>query len=233
MNSDFHIGSELTETQIQENYDRFIEFLKQNFSGARLEGLLKMYSEDELGLSLATAPASSKIQFHHAWQGGYLQHVMHVEMVSRGVRKLYSTIGGLCNFTDEERVFAALHHDLGKLGDENGPLYIRNDSDWHVKNRGEIYKFNPDLQHMRVTERALYLLQKYGIAVTNAEWLAIRTSDGLYDESTKEYFVTHDINKNLKTNLPYIIHWSDIIACRAEGDDWKRMNQQDDKGTIE
>lgn len=219
MSSIPHNNANPTEQQIQENYEWFIEFLKETFSGERLDGLLNLYSEAELGLSLATAPASSRLNFHCAWAGGYLQHVIHVERASRGVCKLYEAIGGTLNFTDEERAFAALHHDLGKIGDvDSGPLYIPNTSEWHVKNRGEIFTFNPNLQHMRVPDRALFMLQKYGIKVTLAETLGIKLADGLYDEASHEYFITKNPAQNLKTNLPYIIHVADLMSCRAEND---------------
>lgn len=234
MNYTFHNGPVLNENQIQENYNYFLEFLKTSFKGERLEGLLHMYSENELGLSLATAPASSYLHFHHAWEGGYLQHVLHVERASRGVAKLYAAIGGEASFTDEERIFAALHHDLGKLGDvESGPQYIPNTSEWHVKNRGEIYKFNPKLQFMTVPDRALFQLQKYGIKVTMAETLGIKLADGLYDEASHDYFITKNSDQNLKTNLPYVLHVSDLLACRAEHDEWKRLNSSENLKDIE
>lgn len=225
MTKTLHAGHELNEHQVQENYDYFIELLKESFSGDRLEKLLHMYSEDELGLTLATAPASSRLNFHNAWQGGYLQHVLHVERASRGATKFYAAIGGTIDFTDEERIFATLHHDLGKLGDENGPQYLPNDSAWHVKNRGEIYKFNPDIQHMVVPDRALFTLQRYGISVTLKETLGIKLADGLYDDATKAYFMTKNPSQNLKTNLPYIIHVSDLLSCRAENDWFKALNE--------
>ena len=221
----FFTGENLDENQIQHNYNAFIEFLKSTFTGERLAGLLAMYGENELGLSLAIAPASSRLNFHCAWQGGYLQHVMHVEKAARGVQKLYSAIGGTVSWTDEERIFAALHHDLGKLGDENGPQYIPNDSDWHVKNRGEIYKFNPKIQWMNVPDRALFMLQRYGIKTTLNETLAIKLADGLYDEAIKSYFITKSFDANLKSNLPYIIHVADLLSCRSEHDMWKLMNE--------
>ena len=232
MTRTLHTGNNLNETEIQENYDYFINFLTDNFHGDRRDGLLNMYTENELGLSLATAPASSRLNFHCAWQGGYLQHVMHVVRASGGVQKLYAAIGGTVNFTDEERIFAALHHDLGKLGDEHGPQYIPNDSAWHVKNRGEIYKFNPKIQYMVVPDRALFILQKYGIKVSLNETLGIKLADGLYDEAAAAYFITKNSDQNLKTNLPYIIHVSDLLSCRAENDEWKGQNEGETGVTI-
>jgi hypothetical protein len=42
-----------TEEQLQANYERFINAIKKVFSGERLEKLLHMYSENELGVELA------------------------------------------------------------------------------------------------------------------------------------------------------------------------------------
>ena len=42
------------------------------------------------------------------------------------VRDMWEQNGATINFTNEELVFAALHHDLGKIGDlENRLLYSR------------------------------------------------------------------------------------------------------------
>jgi hypothetical protein len=216
---------ELNESQLQENYEYFIEFVKASFKGERLETLLHMYSESELGAELVMAPASTKTSYHCAWSGGYIQHVMHVEKASRGVQSLYKAIGGTIDYTDEERTFAALHHDLGKLGDETGAQYVPNDSEWHIKNRGEIYKINPKIQFLRVPDRALYMLQRYNVKTTLKEMLAIKLADGLYDDAAKDYFKTYDPEKGLKNNLPYIIHTADLLACHAESDALKNSKE--------
>ena len=48
MSTTLHWASELNESQLQENYDYFIELIKATFKGERLEALLHMYSESEL-----------------------------------------------------------------------------------------------------------------------------------------------------------------------------------------
>jgi hypothetical protein len=222
MNNTLHLGSDLNETQIQENYEYFLEFLKEKFSGDRLEKLLVMYSEQNLGLQLATAPASGKKQYHNAHTGGYLQHVMDVEKTSRGVQKLYETIGGDIDYTEEERIMAALHHDLGKLGDETGPYYIPNTEEWSVQKQGLLFKNNTKNQFWKVTDRALYNLQRFGIVLSWKETLAIKLSDGMYDEAAEFYLKTYDHEKGLKNNLPRLIHVADYLACNAEHDMAKR-----------
>lgn len=221
-----HLSHELTETQLQDNYDYFIQFVKDHFSGDRQAGLLEMYKEENLGMQLATAPASGRVHFHYAHTGGYIQHVLHVEKASRGVQKLYETLGGTVDYTDDERLMAVLHHDLGKLGDETGPYYVPGTSEWNRKNKGEAFTFNHDNQYWRVTDRALYNLQHYGVKVTWKEMLGIKLSDGMYDDGAQFYLKTFDPDKNLKTNLPYVVHAADMLACHAESDEWLRLNNQ-------
>jgi hypothetical protein len=214
---------ELTEKELESNYNEFIDLIKKSFKGDRLDKLLHMYSEEELGLSLITAPASGKEYFHCAWAGGYLIHVMNVIRTSSGVEKLYKAIGGTIDYTESERIFSAMHHDLGKLGDSTDPAgsyYVAQDSDWNRK-RGEMFKFNPNLQHMDVTHRSLYLLQYYDIKVTRSEWIGIYTSDGLYNEANEAYLKSYNPDHKLKCRLPYIIHTADFLSCQMEYDKWK------------
>lgn len=212
-----------TEKQLKENYDKFISFVKKAFAKQpdRLEKLLKMYSEEELGMELTMAPASGKVHFHSAYVGGYIDHIMNVCKNAMGMMKQYKDNGGTIDFEVEELLFAALHHDLGKLGDPSGPYYIEQDSDWHRKNQGSIFKLNPDINYMDVTHRALWLLQKYGIEFTQKEMLGIMLADGLYNESNKKYFISYDENFQLKTELPYIIHWADHMSCRIENSEYR------------
>lgn len=206
-----------TAEEISKNHDKFLNVIKTEFSDIkRINNLKIMY--DDYGLELATAPASGKEHFHNAYPGGYIDHIMNVLKNAKLVKRLYQHGGGRADFTDEELSFAAIHHDLGKLGFPNQPYYIENESEWHRKNQGLIYKFNPDLQYMEVTDRALFILQKYGIVCTWRETLAIKLSDGLYEEANGKYLKTFDPNFQLKTNLPYIIHWADHMSCRQEHD---------------
>ena len=78
-----------TAEQIQQNYDKFIDALKKVFKGERLEKLLHMYSDSELGQELAVAPASGKLNFHNAYVGGYIDHIMNVARNAHKMKKLF------------------------------------------------------------------------------------------------------------------------------------------------
>ena len=212
----------LTDADIQENYKEFLTFVGDTFTGKRKEKLLKMYSDTDtsLGLPLATAPASMCEHFHLCHPGGYLQHIMNVIKMSFASKKLFEIAGANIDFTDEQMVFAAMHHDLGKLGDpEFGEYYAPQDQDWKYK-KGEFYKMNPNLPYMEVTDRAVFLLQKYGVTYDWKEYLSIKLSDGLFDETNEKYLKQYNSDLFLKTNLPRIIHTADYTACRAEYDRW-------------
>ena len=212
-----------SETQLKENYDKFISFVKKAFASQpeRMEKLLHMYSEEQLGMELLMAPASGKAHFHSAYVGGYIDHVMNVCKNSIGMMKQFKENGGIVDFEIEELLFAALHHDLGKLGDLGKPYYIEQESEWHRKNQGSLYKQNPEIHYMDVTHRALWTLQKYGIEFTQKEMLGIMLADGLYNEASKKYFISYDENFQLKTELPYLLHWADHMSCRIESSEYK------------
>jgi hypothetical protein len=212
----------LTDADIQENYKEFLAFVGETFTGKRKEKLLKMYSDADnaLGLPLATAPASMCEHFHLCHPGGYLQHIMNVIKLSFASKKLFEIAGANIDFTDEQMIFSAMHHDLGKLGDpEFGEYYSPQDQDWKYK-KGEFYKMNPNLPYMEVTDRAVFLLQKYGVTYDWKEYLGIKLADGLFNEATSKYLVQYNPDLFLKTNLPRIIHTADYTACRAEYDKW-------------
>ena len=77
------------------------------------------------------------------------------------------------------------------------------------------------MQYMSVTDRALYLLQHFDIKISQVEWLSIKVSDGMYDESNQQYLKTFRPENSFKTSLPYLIHWADHMATRAEFTEWK------------
>jgi hypothetical protein len=212
-----------TEQQLKENYDKFISFIKKAFASQpeRLEKLLHMYSEEELGMELLVAPASGRAHFHSAHIGGYIDHIMNVCKNSMGMMKQFKENGGTIDFEVEELLFAALHHDLGKLGDGSKPYYIPEESDWHRKKTGSIFKQNPEIHYMDVTHRALWLLQHYGIEFTQKEMLGIMLADGLYNEASKKYFVSYNEDFALKTEIPYLLHWADHMSCRIENSEYK------------
>lgn len=218
---------ELTEKELQQNYQEFIDFVGDTFKGDRKKKLLAMYSEDVLGMSLVMSPASTCEHFHLSHPGGYLQHIMNVIKMSFAAKKMFQVAGCSIDFTDEEMVFAAMHHDLGKLGDnEFGDYYVPQDADWKAR-KGELYKLNPNLPYMEVTDRAIFLLQKNGVTLNWREYLGIKLADGMFNEAVQPYLKQYNPDLYLKTNLPRVIHQADYVACRSEYDQWAHPKMEE------
>lgn len=198
------------EEKVTKNYERFMEFVEQDSRSAEIKKLFEILHDE-----LIAAPASGKTYFHNCFPGGYLDHVLRVIDNAIRLSPLYKEMGGEIDFTKQELIFSAMMHDLGKLGTEEGPYYVDSD-DWQKK-RGEYYTQNRNIQYFKAPERGLMMLQKHGITITEKEWLAIRLSDGMYDEGAKSYLMNYSPYA-MKTSLPYIVHWSDHMASQIEND---------------
>ena len=75
---------------------------------------------------------------------------------------------------------------------------------------------------MTVTDRGLFLLQHFGIKMTENEYLGLKLTDGMYEEANKSYYVSYSPDRQLKTNIAYILHQADMMASHIEYDQWKR-----------
>jgi hypothetical protein len=214
----------LDETQIADNYEKFRKLINQTFTGERLDSLNKMY--DELEDRIVLTPASSTEHFHNAFAGGYIDHVLRVTRNAIKIYDLYESLGMELDFDKETLIFVALHHDLGKVGNHQESWYLPNDSQWHIENQGKIYKTNPNMNWMGLNDRTFWMLNHYGIQISEVEYIGIKLTDGLYDEKNREYYITFNKDNVLKTEIPFVMHHADILAARFEN---KRVLNSDTK----
>ncbi len=212
------IGAE----QIKINFETFNGVLEDNFEGERLEKLKTL--TDCLKERMMFAPASTKDWFNNAFPGGYLDHVLRVNKIANQLHKLYAFHNANESYTGEELNFVSLFCQLGKLGDWNNEYFTKNDSDWHVKNLGMVYKFNEHVPAMKIYDRTIYLLQDAGIKISHNEYLAIRNQEGLFDESNKFYFYSGQKETKFRTHLPLLIHQAIQTAQEIEFQMWSSGN---------
>jgi hypothetical protein len=158
----------------------------------------------DLGDEYFTAPASGQERYHGAFPGGLCDHSLRV------ATNLYSIAGALLPDAYEKRTLAFLGivHDLGKVGDKDQPYYVPNPNEYGRK-RGFIYEINRDLPYMAVCDRTIYLLQKYGVPLTQEEYIAIRISDGPYEKCNEKYGMQ-------EPDLALLLHFADRWACAQE-----------------
>jgi hypothetical protein len=79
---------------------------------------------------------------------------------------------------------------------------------------------------MSVTDRAIYLLNHFGIKMTEWEYIGLRLTDGLYEEANKTYLMSYNPDWSLKSNIAYILHQADMMATHVESDLWNRLDEE-------
>ena len=205
----------LTAEQIQANWEEFCGNIETYMSRPRREALMAFY--DTYKERIMLMPAAHKKEYHNAFPGGYVEHVNRVVRCARKQAELWSAEGAdMSTFTEEELVFSAINHDLGKMGDEEHESYIPQTDKWRREKLGEDYMFNKAVPFASVPDRGLFMLQSHGIKYTFNEMLAIQTHDGLYDEGNKKYLFAFQPEQKPRTSLPFILHQADLMAARIE-----------------
>ena len=205
--------------RIQKNYEKHLKII-DTYLTDRKEDCISMIKHMEDTYVLA--PASGKTWYHNAFPGGYVDHVNRVVEYAVKQMRLYKEMGGEVDFTEEELVFAALFHDLGKMGDGDSPNYLPQTDKWRQDKLNEMYTNNPELDFMLIQDRSLFILQKFGIKVSQKEYLAIRCHDGVFDKANEAYFFSHQPTSRQKTNIVSVLHSADFLASKVEYDIWKR-----------
>ena len=207
--------------KIKENWEKYRAIVNANFP-TRKDALNRMY--DDFEERMVFMPASSIAHFHNAFAGGYVDHILRVIDCATTLYETWSNMGSdMSGYTIEELVFAAMHHDLGKVGfpGEGNEVYQVETSDWHRKNQNKMYRHNENIPFAMVPDLSIWLLQEYGVKLSWNEYQAIKIHDGMYDDANKPYFVARSAQAKLKTNLPVILHHADHMAAQIEYERWK------------
>jgi len=205
----------LTAEQIQQNWIDLEETIKVFIEEPRRSQLLDFYSKYSDRIMMM--PAAHKKEYHNAFPGGYVDHVLRVVDCALKLNDIWIEMGvDTSTYTKEELVFSAINHDLGKMGDEENESYIPQTDKWRKEKLGEDYMFNTKVPFASVPDRGLYMLQSHGIQYTFNEMLAIQTHDGLYDDANKKYLFAFTPEQKPRTSLPYILHQADLMAARIE-----------------
>jgi hypothetical protein len=211
---------QISAEEIQNNWIKLMDIIDKYISEPRKTQLKDFYKKHEERITLM--PAAHKREYHNAFPGGYVEHVIRVVNCALKLYKVWEEEGASTHtFTIEELVFSALNHDLGKMGDENHEAYILQTDQWRKDKLGEDYTFNSKLEFCSIPDRGLFLLHDAGIKYSFNEMLAILTHDGLYDEANKKYLISWSPEQKPRTSLIYILHQADLMAARIEWEmDW-------------
>lgn len=189
----------LTAEQIEENFNRFRSLMQK--LGDRSEPATAMV--DALGERLALCPASAKKDFHAAYPGGLIEHSLRVLTNALTYSKAFGW-----KLPKDSLILSCLCHDLGKVGDVDNEYYIAAE-EWRAQKLGELYTYNYNMQYMSNPDRSIFLLQHYGVKLTQDEHLAIRLNDGYVVEENKTYCLKEPL-------LAHVVMTADYMSTMVE-----------------
>lgn len=195
-------ASSLSPEDIDANWQKFSSLLKK--TGDRAASIAAMLKDVEERLVLC--PASARVDFHNAFPGGLVDHSLRVLYNAMRLVKAFDW-----KVSNESLIIACLFHDLGKLGDDKQDYYVFQTDEWRSKHRGEEYAYNKELRYMSVPHRSIWLLQHYGVKLSQDEMLAILLNDGQYAKENASYALKEPM-------LADIVHMADVISTKQEKD---------------
>lgn len=193
----------LSEEQIVANWEKYRSLLLQtgDHRSTELEAML-----DHLGDRLATCPASSRLYYHNCFAGGLVEHSLRVLKNCSRLAKVAPDAYG--DIPEESIVFAALLHDLGKVGDLTHDRYLAQTNNYY-REKGHLYEINEAGPYATVPHMSVWLLQHFGVKATWDEWSAILLNDGPVTEDGKIYAMK-------EVNLALLVHQADRLSCQQE-----------------
>ena len=150
----------LSEEQIIQNWEKFSSLLLQT-GDDRKEAIQTML--DHFGDRLLSATASSRTEYHNCFVGGLVEHSLRVLKNCTRLMKVAPDV--YKDIPEESVVFAALLHDLGKVGDLEHDRYIPQTNNYY-RDKGNLYEMNHDMEYSTVSHASLFILQLFGIKTT-------------------------------------------------------------------
>lgn len=159
----------LDEEQIQKNWELFCNLaengLEKNNSKA-IEALL-----NELGDRLLVTPLSVKSS-----PGSLIDHNLKCLKVCSSINKKFHL-----GISEHSMILVNLFRNVGMVGSLDGDLLLVA-PEW-LQKKGTHYQYNNDIIFMQPHDRSLFLLQHYGVKMSEEEVVAILASNG----SNQEY----------------------------------------------
>jgi len=152
--------------QIQENWETFCNFA-ENGSGERSKEINNLL--ETLGERLATCPSSTKTEM-----GSLVDFNLKTLKACVSINKKFEL-----NLSKESMVLCCLFRNLGLVGDLENDLFIPEDK-WH-QDRGMMFKYNTELQFMKPFDRTVWLMNHFGISLSQDEFLAFLSGTGAND----------------------------------------------------
>jgi len=188
----------LSEQQIGKNIERVNKLIETLSSEVKIPIQAMM---DVVGEKYHSAPGSSSINRHDCYPGGFCDHTLRVFRNFKQLCELWYPEAQLNSI-----ILVSLMHDLGKVCTLSGQdFYVPVKEDWKIK-RGILYEHNKEIRDgLTHAQRSVRMLSHFGVPLTDDEYLAILSHDGLYVDENISF-------KNKQSKLAFLLHFADYYT---------------------
>jgi hypothetical protein len=168
-------------------------------------GLTSFYDMDKLKDELLSSPCAINEEMGTAYKGALLMHINMICALSQRISKMISGTFGVDDIS-LLKVCCIMH--LSKRF-----LYVENENEWEIKNRGLLFKFAKDLEGvLKGGERSALEALNNGVKISPIEYEAIKCLDE--DDNTKNPY---------KSILTTIIKQANELAYAIEKEKYNKI----------
>jgi hypothetical protein len=168
-------------------------------------GLTPFYDMDKLKDELLSSPCAINEEMGTAYKGALLMHINMICALSQRISKMISGTFGVDDIS-LLKVCCIMH--LSKRF-----LYVENENEWEIKNRGLLFKFAKDLEGvLKGGERSALEALNNGVKISPIEYEAIKCLDE--DDNTKNPY---------KSILTTIIKQANELAYAIEKEKYNKI----------
>lgn len=168
-------------------------------------GLSKHYDMDKLKEELLSSPCAITEEMGTAYKGALL---MHINMVMALAQRTMKMISGTFQIDEDSLLKVCCIMHLSKRY-----MYVENENEWEIKNRGLLFKFSKDMEGcLKGGERSALEALNNGVKLTPTEFEAIKVLDE--EDNTKNPF---------KSILSVIVKQSNELAYAIEKERYNKI----------
>jgi hypothetical protein len=185
--------------KLLENFQKYASLLKKYFPDPGTEKFL-----EDFGVRLTTAPRGLT-EAEGGSPGELINFLIRVTVNANEHAKLFEARMGEGSIDRKSVARVCLVHELGKLGSHSDDLFVVQESSWHREKLGQNFKYNEKCTKMSTGHRTLCILQSYKIKISDEEWIAILTSQGMQYPENAFY-------GNSLPNVAKVLHFARSIS---------------------
>jgi len=151
----------LTKEKVLKNTEKY-------FTTGEKYGFMTDELMEALGQEFIKAPATTSHEFHNAFEGGLISHLL---LVTKYAVSINSILPAEQKIDTKSLVKTCLLSQIGKA-----KLYVEKKSKWH-NDRGIMYEYDNELTSMSVGERSVFYALNNGVTLNEDEYQAIMNHD--------------------------------------------------------